>query len=110
MSGITIIHEATDRLSDQIWTFWTGGGNPYSQTVTLRLNYYATRSRQTTRHKMQVVKYWESPASRRATIKAVDVPLPADVRDAAAAALTVEIMDASGTVVQRESWLKVQPS
>lgn len=109
MPMISIVREADDRLSDQLWQFTTDAGSGYSSTVTLRLRYYASRSRPTTRHKMQVLKHWESPDSRMATIKAANVPLPSDVRDAAAASLTVEIMDAAGTLVQREAWAKVQP-
>jgi hypothetical protein len=98
MARIEVTRESEDRLSDQVWQFTVAAD--WSAEIRVMLDYFAERTRPTTRHKMKLAdgrpRQWSRMEQRAyfSGIEAKDVPLPDDVRDEAIAAVKIVVIGA----------------
>lgn len=99
MARIEVERISDDRLTREVWRF-SPDCSYFSSEVDLRLNYYGTEQRETTRHKFKVNSRtrWDSSDQRsyNSGISAASVPMPADVVDEARRQVCIVVVGASG--------------
>lgn len=70
---IDIGRDSADGLGRQIWSFMRIGDK-------LVLSLYEVQKRESTRHKLKRIRYWERLCERDSTIPAKDVPLTDEIK------------------------------